>query len=308
VAEQYDTERQVLPVASLIPANQPLAADGQSSGSSKFSAWAILAIIAGALIEFTLVLMLCVVFVPSIRNAINHEVMLLENAPVTQTAQSSTLSDSAQVTTLDDGTRVVTLSDGTQIFVLPDGEVVSGSDDTQTPAPDDSSGSSDMPAPGQPDDGQTTQPNEDFPVSVPNPPQTDRERLITAAYSYQGVPYEQGGTTSKGLDFGAFTMLVYAKAGVTLPVDSSAQAKGEKPLNSQSELQPGDLVFFHSSYAYGALPNAIYLGDGCVAGVDMFAFGADTSYVSKVDYYDLYSNLYAGHITYRHIVLPDEKK
>ncbi|WP_088189135.1 C40 family peptidase [Desulfosporosinus sp. FKA] len=84
--------------------------------------------------------------------------------------------------------------------------------------------------------------------------------IIDHAVSLVGKPYIFGGTTLKGFDCSGFTQYVYAGSGISLPRTSYAQyASGDSV--SESNLQPGDLVFF-STYSKGASHVGIYIGGG----------------------------------------------
>jgi probable lipoprotein NlpC len=67
--------------------------------------------------------------------------------------------------------------------------------------------------------------------------------VIQTARSFTGTPYKYGGTTRSGMDCSALTSAAYRSVKINLPRTADAQAGvGEKV--KQSELQPGDLVFF----------------------------------------------------------------
>jgi peptidoglycan DL-endopeptidase CwlO len=81
---------------------------------------------------------------------------------------------------------------------------------------------------------------------------------VAAAYSVIGVPYKWGGSSpEEGFDCSGLTMWSWAQAGVGLPHSSAAQY-AVLPHVSQSELQPGDLVFFYSPIHHVG----IYVGGG----------------------------------------------
>src|SRR5262249_7069653 len=71
-----------------------------------------------------------------------------------------------------------------------------------------------------------------------------------------GVPYQWGGATPAGFDCSGLVAYVYAQLGITLPHSAAAQYGLGTPV-SQSQLQPGDLVFFDSLAHVG-----IYIGGG----------------------------------------------
>jgi cell wall-associated NlpC family hydrolase len=80
--------------------------------------------------------------------------------------------------------------------------------------------------------------------------------VVGIAMRYLGTPYVWGGASPSGFDCSGFTMYVYAQVGVSLPHSSYAQY-GMGVAVSQSQLQPGDLVFF-----YGLGHVGIYIGGG----------------------------------------------
>jgi cell wall-associated NlpC family hydrolase len=80
--------------------------------------------------------------------------------------------------------------------------------------------------------------------------------VVGIAEHYLGTPYVWGGASPSGFDCSGFTMYVYAQVGVSLPHSSYAQY-GMGVAVSQSDLQPGDLVFF-----YGLGHVGIYIGGG----------------------------------------------
>lgn len=75
-----------------------------------------------------------------------------------------------------------------------------------------------------------------------------------------GTPYRWAGTTEKGFDCSGFTAYVFAQFNIDLPHSSKAQNQ-EGYWIPQSDLRPGDLVFF-STDGKGVSHVGIYVGDG----------------------------------------------
>ena len=69
--------------------------------------------------------------------------------------------------------------------------------------------------------------------------------IVSYAVKFVGVPYVWGGSSPSGFDCSGFVAYVYAHFGVYLPHSSSMQYGYGSPV-AQSQLKPGDLVFFYS--------------------------------------------------------------
>jgi peptidoglycan DL-endopeptidase CwlO len=81
---------------------------------------------------------------------------------------------------------------------------------------------------------------------------------IDAAYSVIGAPYVFGAADpSVGFDCSGLTMWAWAHAGVSLPHSSAAQYSS-LPHVDQSQVQPGDLLFFYSPISHVGM----YVGGG----------------------------------------------
>ncbi|WP_251862295.1 NlpC/P60 family protein [Clostridium sp. Marseille-Q2269] len=80
--------------------------------------------------------------------------------------------------------------------------------------------------------------------------------IVDYAKKFRGIPYATNGTTPAGFDCSGFVQYVYKNAaGINLPRDTYGQIGVGTPV-SQSELQPGDLVFPHTGHV------GIYVGGG----------------------------------------------
>ena len=85
--------------------------------------------------------------------------------------------------------------------------------------------------------------------------------VVDFAMQYLGVPYAYGGTSGSGFDCSGFTMHVYSNFGVSLAHGATPQLNNGYAV-SQSELQPGDLVFFFGTYNTSSAAShvGIYVG------------------------------------------------
>ena len=72
-----------------------------------------------------------------------------------------------------------------------------------------------------------------------------REKVISFARGYLGVPYKYGGMTTSGMDCSALVLLSYKKLGVSLPRVTSEQLEAGTQV-SVSKIKKGDLVFFQT--------------------------------------------------------------
>jgi peptidoglycan DL-endopeptidase CwlO len=82
--------------------------------------------------------------------------------------------------------------------------------------------------------------------------------VVSIAMQYLGVPYVWGGASPAGFDCSGFVMYVYAQVGVSLPHYTVAQWDYPNSVAvPESELEPGDLVFFDGLGHVG-----IYVGNG----------------------------------------------
>lgn len=86
--------------------------------------------------------------------------------------------------------------------------------------------------------------------------------LLRTAFSYQGVRYRWGGTSSRGgFDCSGFVGHVYRQHGVSLPRTSIQMSQVGTPV-SQSELKEGDLLFFKTQRGTRINHVGIYIGGG----------------------------------------------
>ncbi|GMA56020.1 peptidoglycan endopeptidase LytE [Alicyclobacillus sacchari] len=74
-----------------------------------------------------------------------------------------------------------------------------------------------------------------------------------------GAPYAWGGTSPAGFDCSGFVQYVFAHFGISLPRTSYGQFDAGTPV-AQTNLQPGDIVFF-DTYGSGASHDGVYIGN-----------------------------------------------
>jgi len=127
--------------------------------------------------------------------------------------------------------------------------------------------------------------NAGYGASAPESTMALRSRIVATAKKYIGVPYVWGGTTTKGFDCSGYVQYVFKAHGVSLPRVSRDQYTAGKSV-SKADLQPGDLVFFHSGSGTTISHVGIYIGSG------QFIHASSSK---GVVISDLYSNYYITH-------------
>jgi peptidoglycan DL-endopeptidase CwlO len=95
------------------------------------------------------------------------------------------------------------------------------------------------------------------PTPPPNAVSGNVGAVIRYAYAQLGKPYQWGATGPGSFDCSGLTLMAWAQAGVSLPHSSRAQIGIGRQV-TQSELQPGDLIFRYSPISHVSL----YVGNG----------------------------------------------
>lgn len=85
--------------------------------------------------------------------------------------------------------------------------------------------------------------------------------VVGIVEQWLGVSYSFGGCSRQGVDCSCLVQLVYAAMGKQLPRVASDQYAAVQHI-PDSELQPGDLVFFANTYEPGISHVGIYIGNG----------------------------------------------
>jgi len=117
-----------------------------------------------------------------------------------------------------------------------------------------------------------------------SPPPATHTGVVGIALRYLGVPYVWGGASPSGFDCSGLTMYAYAQVGVYLPHNAAMQYGMGHPV-AQSQLEPGDLVFFNGLSHVG-----MYIGGG------RFVHAPHTGDVVKISSLseDWYASTYVG--------------
>jgi cell wall-associated NlpC family hydrolase len=95
------------------------------------------------------------------------------------------------------------------------------------------------------------------PLTTPAPSASSLT-LIDTALGFRGTPYRNGGSDPNGFDCSGFTQWVYARHGTALPREVEEQFKVGKTIKDVEDLEPGDLVFFHT-VSHGASHVGIFV-------------------------------------------------
>jgi cell wall-associated NlpC family hydrolase len=95
------------------------------------------------------------------------------------------------------------------------------------------------------------------PVAPVPAPTAAAQIAVDTALAQLGDPYVWAGAGPDVFDCSGLTQFAYAAAGIYLPHSSSMQSTMGTPV-AQSDLQPGDLVFFYSPVSHVAM----YIGNG----------------------------------------------
>jgi cell wall-associated NlpC family hydrolase len=88
------------------------------------------------------------------------------------------------------------------------------------------------------------------------------EEIVAIASDFAGYAYTWGGhVPATGFDCTGFTWYIYGQVGLTIPLHDLWGQLGAGPRIRQSELLPGDLVFFENTYQPGLSHAGVYIGN-----------------------------------------------
>jgi cell wall-associated NlpC family hydrolase len=101
------------------------------------------------------------------------------------------------------------------------------------------------------------------PATAAGAPVTTIDAMLRAAMSRRGMPYVWGATGPAAFDCSGLVQWSFAQAGITMPRVAADQARAGPPV-AANQLQPGDLLFYHTDPTAPDYIShvAIYLGNG----------------------------------------------
>ncbi len=103
--------------------------------------------------------------------------------------------------------------------------------------------------------------------------------VVDYALGQVGKAYVWGAAGPDSYDCSGLTLMAWAQAGVSLPHSASSQMSSGTPV-SQSELQPGDLVFYYSPVSHVG----IYIGNGQIVHAANPSTGVGVTTVDSMPY------------------------
>jgi peptidoglycan DL-endopeptidase CwlO len=102
---------------------------------------------------------------------------------------------------------------------------------------------------------------------------------VAYAMSKVGDAYVYGAAGPSAFDCSGLTMMAWRQAGISLPHSSSAQMSSGTPV-SESQLQPGDLVFYYSPVSHVGM----YIGNGQIVNAENPSVGVKITGVNSMPY------------------------
>ncbi|WP_246354765.1 C40 family peptidase [Nocardioides ungokensis] len=102
---------------------------------------------------------------------------------------------------------------------------------------------------------------------------------VQYAMAQVGKAYVYGAAGPNAFDCSGLTMMAWAQAGVALPHSSSAQYSSG-PHIAESDLQPGDLVFYYSPISHVGM----YIGNGMIVNAENPSAGVKVTSLHEMPY------------------------
>ncbi|HKO24675.1 MAG TPA: NlpC/P60 family protein [Chloroflexota bacterium] len=105
-------------------------------------------------------------------------------------------------------------------------------------------------------------------------------QIVATAQRYVGSPYASiGDEPATGFSCIGFAHFVFAQNGIYVPEDLN-KAYAAAPHVDQTDLQPGDLVFFQNTVWQGLSHVALYIGNGQLIAADSYQTGVEVDNLS----------------------------
>ncbi len=117
------------------------------------------------------------------------------------------------------------------------------------------------------------------PAPEPAPASGGAAAVVDYALAQVGSAYVWGAAGPSSFDCSGLTLMAWRQAGVSLPHSSGGQMSSGTPV-SQSELQPGDLVFYYSPVSHVG----IYIGNGQIVDAANPSSGVRVAPVNSMPY------------------------
>jgi uncharacterized protein YgiM (DUF1202 family) len=112
--------------------------------------------------------------------------------------------------------------------------------------------------------------------------------IVATARQYLGSPYAWIGNTPAGFSCIGFVNFIFHQNGVYVPFDIP-MAYGSAPKVAESDLMPGDVLFFSNTVFAGLSHVAIYIGNNQMIGADSFAVGVTTDQLDDAYWQEHYT-------------------
>jgi cell wall-associated NlpC family hydrolase len=117
------------------------------------------------------------------------------------------------------------------------------------------------------------------PVTTSVPASGGAAAAVQFAMAQVGEAYVYGAAGPDAWDCSGLTMMAWAQAGVSLPHSSSAQYNSG-PHIAESDLQPGDLVFYYSPISHVGM----YIGNGMIVNAENPSVGVKVTSLHSMPY------------------------